>query len=146
MILLHTAQKLDALQRYEPIRRLQRRANPRKQQREELELLLLRHNDERALDLSEIQNLARGVRPGPGSNEEPRDGGGELGLRQHHGVEELGDGVERGEDDRRAEEPQNRVEQPRRERPDEVPRAELQEKVQLAVVGEHAALCAVGAR
>lgn len=60
MILLHTAQKLDALQRYEPIRRLQRRANPRKQQREELELLLLRHNDERALDLSEIQNLARG--------------------------------------------------------------------------------------
>lgn len=146
MALLHPAQKLNTLQRDEAIRRLQRRANPRKQQREELELLVLRNDEKRAFDLPEIQDLARGVRPWPGSNEETRDGGCELGLRQHHGVEELGDGVERGEDDGRAEEAENRVEEAWREGTDEVPRTELQEKVELSVVREDAAPRAVGAR
>ena len=146
MALLHAAQKLDALQRHEAVRRPQRRANARKQRGEEPELLRLGNDEERTLDLAEVQNLARRVRPGPGADEEARDGARQLRLRQHHRVEELRHGVERGEDDGRPEQPQDRVEEPRGEGADEVPRAELQQEVELPVVREDVRPRAIGAR
>ena len=143
VVLDQSHHELDALQRHEPIRRFHGFLQPREEDEKELPLVVLRDDHEGALDLAQIQQLARRIAPGPRLAEETADRFCELGLRDDDGVQALGDAVEGGlqiianheshQNDGSAEQAENRLQQLHGKGSDEVPRAKTEEKLEVLV-------------